>query len=141
MNEAYCNKPNFVVCKHIATTRLGVVISTKGIVTFWTGVVISSKNIATTWTGVVISSKDIAMTPLGVVISSKDIAMTRPGVVISYNAIAMGDKSLLHFTRILQHHMSYCHDWILLQYILLQPKYSISLVLDCIEPTLLQKQL
>ena len=89
MNEAYCNKPNFVVCKHIATTRLGVVISTKGIVMFWTGVVISSKNIATTWTGVVISSKDIAMTPLGVVISSKDIATTHPGIVISNKDIAM----------------------------------------------------
>ena len=37
--------------------------------------------------------------------------------------------------------MSYCRNWISWQYILLQQKSSIALVLDCIEPTLLQKQL
>ena len=34
--------------------------------------------------------------------------------------------------------MSYCRNWILWQYILLQQKSSVTLVLDCIEPTLLQ---
>ena len=88
-----------------------------------------------------ILSKDIMMTHIVVAIFSNDIAMTHIGVVISSKDIATDDKTLLYLTRILQHHMSYCRDWISLQYILLQPKYSISLVLDCIEPTLLQKQL
>ena len=34
--------------------------------------------------------------------------------------------------------MSYCRNWISWQYILLQQKSSVTLVLDCIEPTLLQ---
>ena len=33
--------------------------------------------------------------------------------------------------------MSYCRNWISWQYILLQQKSSVTLVLDCIEPTLL----
>jgi hypothetical protein len=42
------------------------------------------------------------------------------------------EKSLLYLTRILQQHMSYFHTWILLQYMLLDLKSSIALVLDCI---------
>ena len=34
--------------------------------------------------------------------------------------------------------ISYCRNWISWQYILLQQKSSVTLVLDCIEPTLLQ---
>ena len=107
-------------------------MSSKDIATTYTIVAISSKGIATTLPGVVISSKDKATTRTSVVLSSKGIATTSIGVVISSEDIATSDKSLLYLTRILQHHMSYCRTWISLQYMLLQQKSSIALVLDCI---------
>ena len=57
-----------------------------------------------------ILSKDIMMTHIVVAIFSNDIAMTHIGVVISSKDIATGAKLLLYLIRILQHHMSYCHN-------------------------------
>ena len=71
---------------------------------------ITYKDIATAATGVVISSNGIPTAATGIVISSNGIATAATGVVISSNDIAMGDKSLLHLTRIFQHHMSYCRN-------------------------------
>ena len=86
-------------------------------------------DITITLHGIVISSKDIATTRTSVVLSSKCIVTTSIGVVTSSEDIATGDKLLLYLTMILQRDMSYCRNWISLQYILLQQKYSIALVL------------